>query len=88
MAAGGGAGFLAGDAAGETEFGVVDLRLRSSEGSKAEIDVFVPAGDAERDALIELIFGEALGRGVHDADELVAAADFFVEERSGARGRR
>lgn len=80
VAAGGLAGFLGSNAAVEAEFCMVDLRFRSSERSEAEIDVLVPAGDAQRNALVELIFGIVLGRGVHGADELVAVADFFVEE--------
>lgn len=53
------------------------------KGSEAEIDMFMPAGDAEREALVDLVFGVALGRGVHGADELVAIADFY----RGALGR-
>jgi hypothetical protein len=86
VTAGSVAGFFGGDAAVEAEFCVVDLGLRSSERREAEIHVFVPASDTERDALVELIVGVALGRGVHGADELVAVADFFIKKRSGARG--
>ena len=37
-------------------------------------------------ALVELIFAEALGRGVHDADQLVVFAVFFVEQRGRVLG--
>ena len=83
VAAGCVAGFFGGDAAVEAELGVVDLGLRRAERSEAEIDMFMPAGDAEREALVDLVFGVALGRGVHGADELVAIADFY----RGALGR-
>ena len=83
MAAGCAAGFFGGDAAVEAELGVVDLGLRRAERSEAEIDMFMPAGDAEREALVDLVFGVALGRGVHGADELVAIADFFIAEHWG-----
>ena len=83
MTAGCVAGFFGGDAAVEAELGVVDLGLGVPKGSEAEIDMFMPAGDAEREALVDLVFGVALGRGVHGADELVAIADFY----RGALGR-
>jgi hypothetical protein len=84
-AAGFGAGVFGDDGAVKAELGPVggaELIARRH----AEIGVEVPHGDAERDAGVELIFGGALGHGVHGADEFVAGGGFFVEKRSGARG--
>ncbi len=46
----------------------------------------MPASDAQRNAGVELVFGEAARSGIHGANELVAVADFFVKKRSGASG--
>ena len=76
------AGFLRGDGSPQAE-----LRMRShhffSTASRrnAEIHVLMPLRHAKRDALVELIFREPLGRGIHHADELVVLAVLFVEQR-------
>ena len=48
--------------------------------------MLVPLRDAERNALVELIFAEALGRGVHHANQFVVVAMFFIEQRRGMLG--
>src|SRR5690348_7773839 len=83
--AGCGAGVFRGD-------GAVQPELRPVGGAKflarrhAEICMQVPHGDAQRHAGIELVFGGALGHGVHRADKLIARGGFLVEQGSRARG--
>jgi hypothetical protein len=55
-------------------------------GGSAEIYVLMPLRNAERNALIEILFGEALGRGIHYANQFVIFAVFFVEQRSRMLG--
>jgi hypothetical protein len=43
--------------------------------------MLVPLGHAQRNALVELIFGKALGRGVHHADQFVVIAILLLEQR-------
>ena len=45
----------------------------------------MPHGNAQRNAGVELLFGGALGHGVHGADEFVAVGSFLVEQGSRAR---
>src|SRR5579859_4617373 len=72
--------------------GAVQPELRPVSGAKllarrhAEIRVQVPHGHAKRHAGIQLVFGGALGHGVHRADKLIAGGGFFVEQGSRARG--
>ena len=47
-------------------------------GRKAKVHVLMPLGDAERDALVEVIFGGPFRGGVHDADQFVAVAVLFI----------
>jgi len=84
-AAGFGAGVFRDDGAVEAELGPVGGAKLIARGH-AEIGVQMPHGDAERDAGVELVFGGALGHGVHGADELIASGGLFVEKRSGASG--
>ena len=82
------AGFLGGDRAYETELCIraevlVFLAFRRG----AEVDVLVPARDAERDAVVQLVFRGGYAVGVHGADEFVAAVwRFGVEQRGGFEG--
>ena len=46
----------------------------------AQVHMRMPLGNAQRDALIELLFGKNLGRGIHHADQLVAIAMLFVQQ--------
>ena len=48
--------------------------------------MLMPLRHAQRDALVQFIFGEALGRGVHHADEFVVVAVLFIEQRSRMLG--
>src|ERR1700734_3103336 len=81
------AGFLRGDRSLQAE-----LRMRRQSFSTtirrrdAEVHVLMPLRDAERNALVELIFGETLGRGVHYADQLVVVAVFLIEQGRGMFG--
>ena len=80
-----GAGLLRGDGAVQAELrpvGAAELIARRH----AEICVQVPHGDAKRDAGVQLVFGGALGHGVHRADKLITGGGFFVEQGSRARG--
>jgi len=84
-AAGFGAGVFSHDGTFEAELGPVGAADLIARGH-AEIGVQVPHGNAKRNASVELIFGGALGHGVHGADEFIAGGGFFVEKGSGARG--
>src|SRR5712675_1567010 len=45
----------------------------------APVHVSVPMGDTERDTLVEIVFGSALGRRVHRPDQMeLALCVFFV----------
>ena len=44
--------------------------------------MLVPLSHAERNAFVQLIFGEALWRGVHHADKFVIVTVFLVAKRS------
>src|SRR5882672_10069677 len=46
----------------------------------AEIYMLVPLRDAQRNALIEVVFRQTLGCRVHHANQLVAVAFFFVQQ--------
>ncbi len=84
-AASGVAGLLRGDGAAQAELAPVrgtELIFRRH----AEIGVQMPHSDAKRDAGVELVFGGALGHGVHGADKFVASCSFSVEQGSGACG--
>ncbi len=48
--------------------------------------MLVPLGHAQGDALVELVFAEADGRGIHGVDQLVLAAVFLVEQRGRLGG--
>src|SRR6059036_424099 len=50
-----------------------------------EIRVQMPHGHAQRNAGVKLLFGGALGHGVHGADEFIAVGSFFVEQGGRAR---
>ena len=52
----------------------------------AQIGVLVPAGHAERNALIQLLEARAFGRCIHGADQFVAVLSLPVEQRSRPRG--
>src|SRR5579872_3598922 len=52
----------------------------------AEIHMLVPLRDAQRNSLVEFVFGKALRRGVHDADEFVIVAMLFIKKRGGMLG--
>jgi len=47
----------------------------------AEINVLVPLCNAQRNAFVELIFGEALGRCVHYSDQFVIVTVLFIQQR-------
>jgi len=84
-ATGVGAGVFGGDGAVQAELGPV----RAAEliaWRHAEIRVQVPHGDAEWNASVQLVFGGALGHGVHGANEFVTGRGFFVQQGSGTRG--
>ncbi len=54
---------------------------------RAEVYVRVPLRHAQRDAVVEFVFAHGLRRGVHHANQLVAAlALLFVEQRRGMFG--
>src|SRR6266404_9134634 len=53
----------------ETELGPVCASKLLALGRHAEIRMQMPHGDARRNAGVELLFGGALGHGVHGADE-------------------
>src|SRR5580704_9674989 len=74
LTTGGVAGFLCGDRAEQAELreGAEILGLLSGR-SLAEIDVLMPAGDAQRNAVVELVLGCGDAIGVHRSYELVAA---------------
>src|ERR1700676_1605770 len=78
------AGFLRSDGSPQAIFRMGREHLLSAVSRRGtEIHVLVPLRHAERDALVELIFGKTLGRRVHHADELVVVAVFFVEQGRG-----
>src|ERR1700676_538592 len=58
----------------------------SSGGRGAEIHMLMPLCNAEGNALVELIFSHALGRGLHHADKLVVVAMFFIQQRGWMPG--
>src|SRR5882672_7985570 len=84
-AAGGIASILGGNRTLETELVPVRVLKSLALGRHAEIRVQMPHGDAQRNAGVELLFGRALGHGVHGADELVAIGSFLVKQGSRAR---
>lgn len=80
------AGVFGGDRAAEAELLQTGrLQLRAL-GREANLDVLVPARDAERDARVQIVVGCALRRGEHGAFEFIAVARFFVEQRRGMLG--
>ena len=69
----------------ETELGPVCASKLLALGRHTEIRVQMPHGDAQRNAGVELLFGGALGHGVHGADEFIAVRSFLIEQGSRAR---
>ncbi len=63
-----------------------ELRIRSAHLApfvvrrQAQVHVSVPLGNTERNAGVEFFFGRIFGRRVHDADELIAIALFFIKQ--------
>src|SRR5690349_8046599 len=48
-----------------------------------KIHMLVPLRHAEWNALVQVVFAEALGSGIHRADQRVVVAVFFIEQGSG-----
>src|SRR3974390_1070868 len=81
-ATGGVARGLRRDGTAKTELRVRKQGFRlSAFGGRAEIHVLMPLRDAERNALVEIIFGKTFRCGIHDADEGVTVTVFLVKQR-------
>src|ERR1700751_6416712 len=77
-------GLLCGDRSPQAESGMRLQHFALSVGRwRAEIYMLVPLRHAQRNALVELIFAETLGRGIHHSDQFVIVAMFLVEQRGG-----
>ena len=75
---------LRGNGAAQAKLGPVGV-ARLGAGRHAEVRVQMPGRYAQRDALVELLFGGALGHGVHRAHQFVARRSFLVQQGSGTR---
>src|SRR4029077_320212 len=76
------AGFLGGDRSSQAELGMRRQHIFATIRRRgAEVHVLVPLRDAEWNALVQLILAEALGRGVHYANQFVIVAMLFIEQR-------
>src|SRR5690348_17114918 len=66
--------------------GAFEAELSSGEAPAAavrcetDVDVRVPTGDAQGDALIELVFGHASRCRIHGSLEFIAIAGIFIEQ--------
>jgi len=66
--------------------------LRSPQDSRqwprgrAEIHVLMPLRDAQRNAPIQIVFGESSRSRIHHADEAIAVAVFLIEQDVGCSG--
>src|SRR5579863_3064288 len=79
--AGGIASFLGDDRSSQTELRMRPYhRFAAIWRRRAEIHVLVPLRNAERNARVELLFAHALGRGVHDTNQFVVVAMFFIKQ--------
>jgi len=52
----------------------------------AEIHVLMPLRDAQRNAPIQIVFGESSRSRIHHADEAIAVAVFLIEQGRGMLG--
>src|SRR5580658_4289809 len=81
------AGFLRSDRSSQTK-----LRMRaqvfalSAGGCCTEIHVLMPLRNAERNALVQFILAETLGRGVHHANQFVIVTMLLIEQRGRMLG--
>src|SRR4029077_16374760 len=70
---------------GQSEFFPIGMRAFAAFWH-AEVRMLVPAGYAERDALVQFVQTGSSGCGVHGANEFVAVLSLFVEKRCRPRG--
>jgi len=82
------AGFGGADGAEHAELWVLaEVLLNAIGRGAAEVNVFVPAYDAERDTVVQLIFGRLRAVGEHDAFEAIALGGRLTVEQRGRFGR-
>lgn len=87
FAPGGVAFGLGGDGSFKTKFcvrppGFAPVAQRGA----AEIHVLMPLRDAQRNAPIQIVFGESSRSRIHHADEAIAVAVFLIEQGRGMLG--
>src|SRR5271170_137573 len=74
LSAGGIALFFSGNRTAQAKPWMRSQRVLLAFGRLAVIHMLMPLRDAERNALVQILFGETLGSGIHHAHKPVAAA--------------
>lgn len=84
---GGVAGFLRDDRSPQTKLRMCRQHFFPLvRGRSTEVHVLVPLRNPEWNALVELLFRQTLGRGIHHADQLVVVALLCIEQGRGVLG--
>src|SRR5579862_4344403 len=79
--AGGVTGRFGGDRSAQAELGMRrEIFGAMAERCGAKVNMLVPLREAQGNSRVELIFGQALGSGVHNADEFVILSMLFIEQ--------